>query len=540
MDIKIDNTILEKNETKETKHKMDYRIVIVIGTVATLLIGYGLYKFRGVLTSKTTDTDFINIYDIFIVILLVNIIIATIVIANFYYRIRVKGAKGVRGVRGKRGEKGKNAKCNVYSPRLIKFKPEERPGKNIENVVDPSRNLVSMDDKNKVFGVHYGWFPVEKKDLDNQVSCRDIKDETDCNLNENCRYRNGKCFKKKTQDQLNIFMGSTGCLDSQNDGIKCYDSKSINMPFNKPINGAIINNHNLDGDVKAIQFMFDKNQIPSEESDNTNPLNLRDVCKNTSNLYNRGRYTKKPNILDDGYCEAAEEPNKCGKKDTQNSCLDSKCDWLNCEDLLKESDCQPGNTNGKCEYNSLRRKCLPKDGENDRNSGVCRDTFVSKCNKLQSKQECLNVGCLWDGKCHDTYYGKRKDDDDHENFDFKCPPNSAIYKIETVSSTDRKFGKGDLRPGVIKGMKFHCRDITTGKHTKIYDKNNNLNDYITIGKEPLPDEKRLKYDSVQCNIHVDEKNRNYPGFISNINIVHGKYGVNGMGVNLCSYFKGLK
>ena len=105
-----------------------------------------------------------------------------------------------------------------------------------------------------------------RKRLQN-VSCRDIKDELECNSNENCRYRNGACFKKKTQDQLNIFMGSTGCLESEEEHTKCFDTKSINMPFNKPINGAIVNNNSVNGDIKAIQFMYDKNQIPSEESD---------------------------------------------------------------------------------------------------------------------------------------------------------------------------------------------------------------------------------------------------------------------------------
>ena len=122
-------------------------------------------------------------------------------------------------------------------------------------------------------------------------------------------------------------------------------------------------------------------------------------------------------------------------------------DWLNCRKDAFESDCQPGKTNGKCVYNSLRRKCLPKNSsDSNRDAGVCKDTFVAKCKNIQSKQECINVGCLWDGKCHDTYYGNRKDDNDHENFDFKCPPNSAIYKIETISSNDRRYGKGDLKP----------------------------------------------------------------------------------------------
>lgn len=535
MDIKIDNTILESNKKEKNINKIDYRVVLFLGALSTIIIGLGLYKFRGVLTSKTTDSDFLNIYDIFIVILLVNIIIATLVIANFYYRIRIKGVKGESGIRGKRGEKGENAKCNVYLPRLIKFKPEERPGKNIENVVDLSRNAVSMDDKNKVYGVHYGWFPVETKDLGNNVSCRDMKDEYDCNANDNCRYRNGKCFKKKKQDQLNTFMGSSGCLNSTFENTKCFNTKSINMPKNKPINGAIVNSHVLEGDIKALQFMYDNSMIPSEETDNTTPLNLNEVCLNTSKLYNRARYNKKPSILENRFCETGESTGKCGKIENKNMCIDKNCDWLNCEDIGDEAEC---NSIYKCGYNSLKRKCQPNQ-KTDLNSGVCKDVYFSKCKKLSNKDDCLNSGCFWDGKCHDTYYGKRTDDGDHENYDFKCPPNSAIYKIETISSSDRRFGKGDLKPGVIKGIKFHCRDITTGKHTKIYDKNNYLNDYIVIGKEPKPDEERYKYDSVQCNIHVDEKNRNYPGFISNISAVHGNYGINGLGVNLCSYFKGI-
>ena len=59
---------------------------------------------------------------------------------------------------------------------------------------------------------------------------------------------------------------------------------------------------------------------------------------------------------------------------------------------------------------------------------------------------------------------------------------SSITPFETLSSNNRKYGGNDLKPGILKGIKFHCRDITTGKHTKIYDKNNYLNDYIRINE----------------------------------------------------------
>jgi hypothetical protein len=535
MDIKIDNTIV-KTDKVEIKNKIDYRIIAGLGSIFTILIAWALYKFRGVLTSKTTDSDFLNIYDIFVVILVVNIIIGTLVMTNFYYMINTKGVKGQRGKRGKRGEQGDNAKCNVYLPRLTKFKSEQRPGKNIENVVDPSRNSVSMDDKNKKYGVHYGWFPVEKKDLNNKEKCIDITDEEECNSNDKCRFRNNICINKKVNDNLNIFMGSVGC-EKSNDLNKCYNFKSINTPYNKPINGAIINSNLLEGDLKAIQFMYDKTLIPSEDSDNTQPLDLTEICRNTSKLYNRGMYNEKPYMLKEkSFCKVAEEKKICSEIKESEGCIQSQCDWLECNDVTNRNDC---NNSQKCQYDDLSRKCKPKD-ESDKNSGVCKNTHVSKCKYLSNKKDCVESSCFWDGKCHDSYLGKRNDNSDHENYDFKCQPNSAIYKVEVISSYDRLFGDNDLKPGVIKGIKFHCRDITTGKHTKIYDKNNYLNDYIVIGKEPKPDEKRYKYDSVQCNIQVDEKNKNYPGFISNISALHGNYGINGIGVNLCSYFKGLK
>lgn len=549
MDIKINNDILESNQIKKPLNMVDYRLVLFLGALLCLLIGFGLYKFRVVLLNKTNDGDFMNIYDIFVVVLIVNVIIATLAISNYYYRISIKGVKGQRGLRGDRGEQGDNAQCNVYAPRLIKFKPEERPGKNIENIMDPSNNTVNMDDKNKMYGVHYGWFPVEKKDIMNTTVCKDIKGTNDldtarmCNETPGCRYRNGKCFKKQKKHEMKTLMGAHGCVNSGYMDTKCYDTKSINLPNNKPINGAIVNSHNLEGDIKAIQFMFDDSQIPSEDTDNTKPLELKDVCMNTGKTWNRNGYTTEPKMLSTGYCKKSERQNVCSGKDNINECLNKKCDWVKCSNIRSEDSC-----NGNCVWNSMRRICEKKAKLDDDEGGKCLDTYVSKCKEInkssdtdsEKKKNCVNSGCFWDGKCHDTYFGSRKDNEDHENYDFKCQPNSAIYKIETISSSDRSFGKGDLKPGVLKGIKFYCRDITTGKHTQIYDKNNFLNDYIVIGKEPKPDEKRFKYDSVQCDIHIDDKNRNYPGFISNINAIHGNYGINALGVNLCSYFKGLK
>ena len=470
MDIKINNNIFDSSKNTETKNKIDYRLVLFLGTILCILIGYGLYNFRSLLLAKTNDGDFLNIYDIFVVVLIVNIIIATLVIANYYYRIRIKGVKGQRGLRGDRGEKGVNAQCNVYAPRLIKFKSEERPGKNVENIMDSSKNTVNMDDKNKIYGVHYGWFPVEKKDIQNNTSCRDIKGENDvdsarlCNDNANCRFRNGRCFKKQKKHEMKTLMGASGCLNSGYEDSKCYDTNSLNLPNNKPINGAIVNSHKLEGDIKAIQFMFDNSQIPNEDKDNTKPLELTDVCINTGKTWNRNGYNTEPKMLSNGYCKKSERENVCSEKDNINECLNKKCDWVKCSNIRSEDSC-----NGNCGWNSMRRICEKRNRVEEAEGGKCKDSYVSKCKEINNqkgplstkKNNCVNSGCFWDGRCHDTYFGSRKDNKDHENYDFKCQPNSAIYKIETISSSDRSFGKDDLKPGVLKGIKFYCRDITT-------------------------------------------------------------------------------
>ena len=46
----------------------------------------------------------------------------------------------------------------------------------------------------------------------------------------------------------------------------------------------------------------------------------------------------------------------------------------------------------------------------------------------------------------------------------------AIYKVETLNSKD--IGK---KPGGLKGIKFHCRDIVTGEKRRLLnEKNNNV------------------------------------------------------------------
>tara|TARA_B110000967_G_C18540597_1_gene390398 strand:+ start:17 stop:649 length:633 start_codon:yes stop_codon:yes gene_type:complete len=89
-------------------------------------------------------------------------------------------------------------------------------------------------------------------------------------------------------------------------------------------------------------------------------------------------------------------------------------------------------------------------------------------------------------------------------YNFNCQPNSAVYKI-----------KGCYDSSGIKGLKFYCQDINTGKTVKTYNNNNRFVKGVTFGIEPKPDDENYNYNKVECNYYTHKKtNKTYPTFIS--------------------------
>lgn len=121
--------------------------------------------------------------------------------------------------------------------------------------------------------------------------------------------------------------------------------------------------------------------------------------------------------------------------------------------------------------------------------------------------------------------------------DFSCPPHSALYKIETLHSNDTKNKSGGL-----KGIKFHCRDITTGEKRRLLnEKNDNVYEAV-YGVEPTPENREYNYSSTQCpNIERELYNSSekvkIPGFLANVDAVSGaNTGIQAMKFNYCSYY----
>jgi len=124
--------------------------------------------------------------------------------------------------------------------------------------------------------------------------------------------------------------------------------------------------------------------------------------------------------------------------------------------------------------------------------------------------------------------------------EFTCPPHSSIYKIETLHDLDK-----DNKSGKIVGMKFHCKDIASGKHVKILNGENNFVDSVFFGVEPEANNKLYKYGKVECGNYQrcargadgQKKCKGRPGFLSNVTAIDDDDGIIALRFNRCSYLE---
>lgn len=109
---------------------------------------------------------------------------------------------------------------------------------------------------------------------------------------------------------------------------------------------------------------------------------------------------------------------------------------------------------------------------------------------------------------------------------FVCNPNSAVYKIDTMYNNDG-----------LKGLKYYCQDIKTGKSTKSI--NNGKETYgVVFGKEPVKDSKDYFFDSLYCETYKDTNNdKYYPTFITDIGAEYDNKNIKNLKINSCSYYK---
>lgn len=107
-------------------------------------------------------------------------------------------------------------------------------------------------------------------------------------------------------------------------------------------------------------------------------------------------------------------------------------------------------------------------------------------------------------------------------YDFQCQEGSGIYRIDTLHSQPNE------KSGNIKGIKFYCKDVKTGKNTKIKT-NSGLRKNIHFGTNPNINNNKYVYRRVIC-----DKYKNKPSFISGVGAVHGDK-INALNFYNCSY-----
>ena len=127
---------------------------------------------------------------------------------------------------------------------------------------------------------------------------------------------------------------------------------------------------------------------------------------------------------------------------------------------------------------------------------------------------------------------KYQDDKKMGHGDFKCPKGAGVYRIDAVYTADTQ---SDESSG-IKGLKFYCRNVKTGKNVLIKDKNDNLQDSITFGMEPNKTSTgNNKFTSIQCDLETAIDGNNKQSFISDVSAKAGNR-INALRVHDCKYY----
>lgn len=168
-------------------------------------------------------------------------------------------------------------------------------------------------------------------------------------------------------------------------------------------------------------------------------------------------------------------------------------------------------------YNKNSNKIIAIQYLYDRNKNHNKEKY--NVGNFGSTPDNINAGTIGD------YKNQSKGIEKHN---FVCPNNSAIYKVEGIYDN---LG--------IRGLKFHCQDIFTGKLVKSYNNNNKKVYGVTFGLEPKPDSDSYHYDKSECNMYKHGNHgKYYPTFISNIGGTYDrkKKNIQNLSYNKCSFY----
>ena len=135
------------------------------------------------------------------------------------------------------------------------------------------------------------------------------------------------------------------------------------------------------------------------------------------------------------------------------------------------------------------------------------------------------------GKVNDRF-GSKKTSNLGKYSDFKCPPGSGIYKVDTLYNEHKSNSN---ESGGIKGLKFFCKNLKTGEKVNVRNDKNILKDGVSFGLEPEKHKGGENiYNSIECK-NVKTQEGIIPSFISDVSAVHGNK-INRLTFHNCSYY----
>lgn len=114
-------------------------------------------------------------------------------------------------------------------------------------------------------------------------------------------------------------------------------------------------------------------------------------------------------------------------------------------------------------------------------------------------------------------------------YEFNCPKGSGIYRIDTLHNPTLK----KTISGNIKGVKFFCKDVKTGKNVDIIDPKGMPLPSKHFGINPDISNKRYIYKRAVCD-DIKKGSKLAPSFISGVGAIHGDR-INTLKVYNCKY-----
>ena len=543
-----------KQKPKAVKRKKELKLFDfswrLYRTISLLLILVSFFVLKAIYDKFViggANPYILKIYNVVAVLFIINLCVFMFYVTYYRYISTLKGQKGRKGGRGVKGVPGNNKMCDI-SKKKIATLYREKNRKPRKDIIDTSSNVVIDLNDTKIYET--GWWNITKPGSKPGSKYELVKPENG-NIGVFCKEPN--CETKdftNVGENLKTYMDFFGSSNDTND-------KKKKLKENKPIIGASVNFNKINKNIQAIMFYSDKNKGHNPEKykygifgEQKTKYRSIDISLNKKNLNENEYFYFRDN---DNYIHFYLKISDNDKDKIINyEAFERRHEFLVNNNnevtfILEHNDSRKKQTftpiNLK-KYKKITDNILefePLYNEKHSNHDISYDMLTKINYPPPQHHEAPDSIEITQSKNIDykKYLGKDSLRDISKNSakqDFRCPPNSAIYKIEGVHDNNG-----------LKGLKFYCQDIYTGKTRKAYNPDNKKVYGVSFGVEPFPESDEYYYDKIECpftkttikNSNNKEIDTMKPSFVSHIGgtFDKNKNKIYNLNVGSCSYYK---